>query len=173
MSANLDIAIYNRLTGIETLTGAAAAAQAALIAFLATDPDTAKPAVYNMNLNDAQLTDGSGNKIVLYPCLTFRQSAGAADRSMWNTGAIHETAMYDVEVWSDKRTNLPVKQALENVDRLLDYRLGAVNETTNPLVITDGRVMVSQSVITLNSHYDRAIHAWAGTVRYAITMSRW
>ena len=173
MSAELDTAIYQRLTGIESLTGAAATAQAALIAFLATDPDTGRAAVYNMNLNDAQLTDGSGNKVPVYPCLTFRQSAGMADSTMWNASAIHEKAFYDVEIWSDSRSHLPVKQALENVDRLLDYRFGAVNETTNPLTLANGKVHLSETAITLNSHYDRNLHAWAGLVRYAITLSRW
>lgn len=169
MSAELDIAIYERLTGIETLTGAAATAQAALVAFLATDPDTAKPAVYNMNLNDAQGTDGSGNKIVLYPCLTFRQSAGTPNHQIRNSSTLAEKVNYDVEIWSDKRTNLPVKQAFKNVDRLLDYNFGAVST----LPLANGLVDKSETVITLDTHYDNRIHAWAGTVRYAITMRRW
>lgn len=169
MSANLDIAIYERLAGIETLSGAALVAQTALAAYLATDPDTGRPAVYNSNLNDAKMSDGSGNHVNIYPCLTFTQATGTPIREIWNAQTIHERVIYNVEIWSDVRSALSLKRASENVDRLLDYRFGAVNS----LPITDGLVDNSETDIPLNHHYDRTIHAWAVLTRYAITLRRW
>jgi len=172
MSSALDTAIYRRLVGIETLSGSAATAQAALIVLLATDPDTGRAAVYNSSLNDAQLTV-SGVKTQVFPCITFNQATGTPNRDVWNAGTIHEQVIYNFEVWNDARTALPIKTMCEYLDSLLDYRLGAVTQTTNPLVITNGFVDWCEEDIPVNFHYDRAIHAWAGLVRYAITMRRW
>ena len=168
MSANLDIAIYNRLTGIETLTGAAATAQAALIALLATDPDTLAPAVYNSNLNDAQLT-ASGVKVPIYPCVTFNQKTGTRYSEIWNCGTIAERVYYNFEVWNDARTSLPAKRMSEYIDRLLDFGLGAVD--TMP--VTDGKIELIETGVPMDFYYDNNLHAWAGLVRYAFTSRRW
>lgn len=168
MSAALNKAIYRRLTGIETLTGDALAAQTALVALLATDPDTGYAAVYNMNLNDAQLTDGSGNKVPVYPCITFRQSGGRIYPEFQHSGAI-ERVTYDFEFWNDARSLTTISSIAEYVERLIDFRRGYVTS----LPLDSGKVQLINADVPLLTHYDRNLHAWAGLVRYAIIEERY
>ena len=159
MSAALNTAIFNRLTGVD---GAAPAAAAALAALLATDPDTGGPAVYYGNVNDAQAKDPvSGDPVGLYPVVTYRPNAGSACHIFSDgSGAAVDEPSYDIEIWENTRNANVIENIAAQILLLLDDRKA-------PRMVSGGTVYSFQTLTTVQILYDQNANAWLGLWRFS------
>ena len=159
MSSALKTAIYNRLTGVEVLTGWQGTAQTTLAGLLATDPDTGRPAVYAANKNDAPLQ---------YPCVTFRLNAGTiAPEFQDGTGGVDQPIV-DVEIWENTRLGNLVSDIQQQLYLLLDDRAGGAL-----LPIANNLMFSLQTFVPLSdSLYDPKLRAWFGLWRLTAVEGR-
>ena len=150
MSSTLTIAIYNRLVGVETLTGDYLALQQTLAGLLGTDSDTGLPSVHKGNSSD----------VVDYPAITFRENAGVVDRrfTLGNTAVglvVVNQPVYDFETWGKTRLGTELSDIDDAFTRLMDRRYGAP-----PLPIPNGVVDLSITFVTPTALYDSQRKAW-------------
>ena len=149
MSAALNTAIYQRLTGLDN---AAPAAASALAALLATDADTGIAAVYYGNKND---------NAVVYPCVTYRPNAGPISRIFQDgSGPAVDEPGYDIEIWENTRNSNIIDQIADAVRALLDDRKSAK-------ALTNGGYCYSfTTLMTCQVLYDQNSNAWFGLLRF-------
>jgi hypothetical protein len=163
MSSAVATAIYNRLTGIEVLTGAALAAQTALAALLATDPDTGKPAVSRMNKNLAP---------VVYPIITFRAAGGIPDRTWSDGSGVVDHAYYNLEIWSNDTGGNTLTDIEEQVSALLDMRRPACAALPLPAPDSSHYCWYSEMFVCSEELYDDTINAWFVLIRLKVIEGR-
>jgi hypothetical protein len=163
MSTALDTAITARLTGTEVLTSDGLLAQQALAALLATDPDTSKPAVFKGNYSDLDP--------VVYPVITFRESAGSIDRRFRRSTGVMTGAVYSFEIWDNSRDGRRITNIEEYLQQLLDDSRATLG---SPLMtLSAGKLFESGVHVPLQIVYDRDYNAWAGLVLYHFRENRY
>jgi hypothetical protein len=153
---DLNQAIYERLSGVEILGGAAAQAQSDLANALAPDGLSGRPAVFLGNMNDTA---------VVYPCVTFRPNAGVRDHLIGQTDPVDRVTT-DFEIWNNARSLSTIVQIEDAMGRLLDERRGVC-----PPLTTDGYVFMGERIIPLSLAYAKDLRAWYGVLRYQFVVS--
>jgi len=159
MSTPLNVAIFARLSGAESLTGDAATAQSDLATLLTTDPDSGMPiegrvaadGIYQGNKNDAP--DG-------YPMVTFRPSPGGIDER-FETGFVVDKPLLDLEIWDNSHSGTLATDIEDAIDRLLDRRRRAPE-----LPLSAGRCFYLKTFVTSGAIYDSQLKAWCLMKRY-------
>ncbi len=159
MSSVILKAIYERLAGVEILTGKALAAQTALVGLLGVDADTTLPAVYMGNLNDSVMMKDAN--AVMRPVITFRPSGGLIDKRF-------ETAVddpiYDFEIWSFSRQARIITDIEWQMGKLIDSRRYAPDWN-----LDSGAIANVEPLTTLAILYDHQRNGWFGLIRYKFT----
>lgn len=167
MSSVLKIAIGDRLAGVEAMTGAGLAAQQALASLLGVDPDTTEPAVHN----------GNKSKVVIYPAITFRESAGSSDGRFGLHGVGVDNPVYDFEFWSNTESATIISDIDKQVDILLDrrFQLDSTGSEIIPGIAVDnthGRIFHATTFVPLYEGYDHEMRASYGLKRYRFVEAR-
>lgn len=165
MSTELNKAIYARLAGTEVLTGAALAAQTALAALLAVDPNLNAPAVHKDSL---QRLAGIKPDSVRYPCITFRMEGGAID-DRFADGVVMGNPIYDMEFWSAARSGTIIGDINEQVERLLDRR----RQIAPAFTLASGHCYWMEMMTELYEMYNDRINVWGGLRRLRIVEARY
>jgi hypothetical protein len=149
-------ALCNRVKGVEVLPSDATeaiAAQTALIAALATDPETDSPSFWY----------GNANQAVVYPCVTFRVSGGSPDRRFAD-GVSVDDVIIDIDIWE----NAGVIATLTDIDALL-RRVFDDQKDAPQLPLSNGHLAVSLEAFTgLITGHDAERNAWFGLRRYRL-----
>jgi hypothetical protein len=167
MSADLRHAIYDRLVSLEDLAlwPLGAAAQAAIHAALADDPDVSgKPAVFSSTLDEAKTTLG----VVPLPCVTFRLSGGLPDERFADGMAVGRQ-LVELEVWVDAGATATVEGVMESISTLLDKGRGAAPALGNG---TGGRCWWCRPVAMVAIGYQPSHGMSVGLMRFEATVSR-
>jgi len=159
MSSAITTAIYQRLTGIEALTGAGLAAQVALAALLGIDPDTSLPSVHK----------GNRSNVVAYPAITFRQNTGMVNATFSTSGIAVDDPYYDFEIWDNTQRASILTDIYGQMERLLDGRFGVV---PLPVDNTRGRIYWAKAFVPMAELYDHDLRAWFGLCRMRFVEAR-
>jgi hypothetical protein len=165
MSTALNKAIYARLTGTETpsLTGDALAAQSTLVTLLGTiqlSPTVTKKAVHF----------GNKSRVVAYPAITYRPTAGSADKRFRVQTGVMDDVVYDFEIWENGDNATAITDIEEQIQLLLDRRRNVNGGVGLPL--SSGTLFNSEEFTPLQLLYDDKLNAWAGLVRYVFKECR-
>lgn len=150
--SSLKKAVYERLAGVEALSGDAANAQTALGALLGEDPETELPAVHH----------GNRSVIVVYPAITFMEAGGVPDNRFGeDVGGVRQPIL-DFYLWSDSAAGNVISDIHDYVDQLLNERRGIAPLLT----LESGRLFHMEALTDLATLYDRDTNAWYGYCRY-------
>jgi hypothetical protein len=157
MQDEISIAVYERLAGIEVLTGDQATAQSGLAALLATDSDSPSgPAVMQGNRDD----------VVGFPAITFRLMGGNEALGGIDFGVVRNYWI-DMEVWTNSTSGRIIHQIGNYIEVLLDERRGAPG-----LPVSAGRYFWMEALAGMQPIYDEKINAWAGLCRYQVVAGK-
>ena len=156
MSTALGRAIYNRLTGVEVLTGSARATQLALAALLGSVQG--KPAVFHGNRSDLPS--------VPFPCITYRFQAGLDDK-LW-AGVSMKRPSVAIEIWDNGRTSNVISDIADLMEQLLNSSLLTAPPLPINAINANEWVFWMDIQTPLNTIYDERVHEWAGTLLYEV-----
>lgn len=155
MARSLQIAIVNRLRGIEVMTGRFADAQAILATYLSQEPSDSLPAVRY----------GSKSSDVLPYQLTFHHDAGGESLAGSDIGIIDNT-IYRFEIWDSGRGDEVIPLVNDALETLCDERKGAPVWT---LEDTEDRIFYSELFLRLQGPF----HDDFRNMFYGVTAFRW
>lgn len=162
MSSALIKAIYERLAGVEVLTGEGLAAQQALAALLGTDPDTSLPSVHK----------GNKSMVVTYPAITFRLNAGMVNGNFKDTAI--DDPVGDFEIWNNTQTATTISEIYRHVEHLIDDRFSV--SLGIPVLSVDaakGQIYHAQAFVPLiDDLYDKDLRSWFGLCRMRFVEAR-
>ncbi len=164
MSSALSDALYQRLAGVEVMTGRFLTAQQVIAAVLGTDPDTSEPAVYQGNLNDTPIVLDA-NK-VRKPVITFRPSSGTPDLR-FRDDLIIDDGIYDLEIWSFSRLPNLATDIGEAVQTLIERRSGCP-----ALPLASGESVWSEAFVLGSAMWDDQRNGWFLLTRFKFVEAR-